>query len=475
MLIQECLIRNKDKEKVAIKSDNETITYKELYRSSIDLSKRLVGQDNIIGLFMSNSIEYVISYFAILFANKVVLPINIACTRTEVSNILDQCKVKTVITFNKMKLLFEDIKLDVDVIAVDEEIDNYEVYSNNIKKTEEDIALIIPTSGTTSESKFVCLSHTNIMANVISIWEVYKPDEQETELIVLPLQSAFCNTTQLLTCLYTGMTIVIDNKPFNPEAIFNIIKENRITYCEMVPSMLKFMAMYYKSEKHDISSLKRICYGGESMDKDTVELLKKTFPTVIFLQGYGMTEVSPVISLQGYDDIPGKEKSVGKVLNCVSVQIVDNNGNRLINKEGSIMVKGKSVMKGYLNQPQLDSNQWFDTGDIGFLDFDGYLYICGRKKNIIIVGGKNVYPEEVECILLEYENIKEVLIYGVPDETLGEIVEAKVVLKNEDKYIERDLYNYCKDKLSFYKVPRRIIVCNELEKTATNKVKRVRK
>lgn len=475
MLIQECLIRNKDKTKVAIKCGKETITYKKLYYTSISLSKKLNGQNNIVALYMENSIEYVVSYFAILFANRVVLPINIACKQTEVSNILEQCKIKTVITRKKMKSYFEAINAEIEVIAVDEVIENVEVSEQYIQPQEDNTALIIPTSGTISETKLVCLTHTNIMSNVSSICEVYKPSELERELIVLPLQSAFCNTTQLLTCLYSGMTIFIDNMTFNPEAIFQIIKDNQITYCEMVPSMLKLMALYYKCEKHDISSLKRICYGGEVINKVTIELVKKAFPTVSILQGYGMTEASPVISLQGYDDMQGKEDSLGKVLSCVTVQIADNQGKCLINEEGSLMVKGSSVMLGYLNQPQLDKNEWFDTGDIGLLDFDGYLYIRGRKKNIIIVGGQNVYPEEVEKILVEHENIKEALAFGVSDEILGEVVKAKVMLKSIDKFKEEEVINYCKNRLSSYKVPRQIIVCSELEKTTTNKIRRVKK
>lgn len=491
MRIENLLIRQANNNKEAIKNFNNSITYEEWYRESNNLKEEIENIVNIhsrcIAIYLPNSINYAIAYFGIIFSKKIVIPINSQAKSVEIYSTTKYCEIDLIISESLYKTVFEETFKQYENKVAVYYIDTNEIVQYGEKKwiekteelkfddTDEDVVIMLHTSGTTSNPKRVMLTHKNLICNIESNIASLKIGEEERVMIVLPMCFGYCNTAQFLTHVYLGATIIISEPIFMPKQFFSLIQKEKITSVTAVPTMLLILLEYRYYEKYDISSLKYICFGGGTMPLEKIKEFANRFPSVSLIQTYGQTECSPRVTALLPNDAIRKIGSVGKSIPNVQVGIVDENDNVLGSGEmGEIVVKGKNVMKGYYKNPEATAdvlrNGILHTGDIGYLDEEGYLYLTGRIKNIIISGGINIYPGEIELLLRQYKGVKEAKVVGEKHDLLGEVPIAKVVI--EERVNLGELQKYCGENLSSYKVPIRFDNVQFLEKTYNGKIKR---
>lgn len=494
MLLRDILAHKKDLVKTALKFGNVAISYCELYRDvehwAAELEKCKCKNRNI-GIFLPNSPQYVIAYFAITFAGKTIVPIDIQAKKAELESTINYCELQLIISngdYGKtIKLHLADSNCSVSILDLDNMTfydagnlsgccDKNNTFYEDIVTNENEIALLLHTSGTTSNPKRVMLSHKNLMENVKSIIESLGLHEEDRTLISMPLYMASANTSQLLTHLYLGATVVIMNSMFLPTVFFSLVEEERITNFTGVPPYMYSICGHSYRNNCDISSLKLVCFGGAGTPVKKILQLLDTFPQINFVHMYGQTEASTRITHLLPEDARRKIGSVGKSISGVQVRLVNEEDKDVDpGQKGEIIVKGANVMSGYYKKPEETAKAlksgWLYTGDLGYSDPDGYLYIIGRRKNIIISGGMNIYPEEIEEILLCHPAVKEVFVFGDEDEYLGEVPAAHIVINEEgSSTTEDELINYCYKHLSKFKIPRRIVFVPGISKTPTGKI-----
>lgn len=487
--IEELLERQKNSEKIALIQGKMEISYKLWYKEAVKLKAVLTQHSTLqlknIVLFLPNSISYAIAYFAILLNKQTVIPIGTQAKFPEILSTVQYCESDIVITNGKyykyLEEIFKTAIYKVKLINIDTmEIEilgngNYIEKNNNIEQDSDDIAIMLHTSGTTDNPKRVMLTHSNLIANIQS--NILSLDLKETDisLVILPIFFGYCNTAQFLTHVYLGAQLVFDNDIFLPKKFFQLVEKYKITNLTAVPSILLMIYGYRFAEKYDITSLRYIIFGGGKMPVTQLAQMIKRFNTVGFVQTYGQTECSPRITALLPEDALYKVGSVGKAIPNVMIKILKDDGREANEYEiGEILVRGKNIMKGYYKRKDITEktiqNGWLYTGDIGYLDKDKYLYIKGRKKNIIITGGINVYPEEIEQIISQCDNVEDVIVYGEEDRLLGERVVAKVVLRKEGKL--DNVKKYCKNNLAEYKVPSKFYLVCKINKTYNGKNQR---
>ena len=493
MLIRDLLSRQKNNSNTAIIQGDRKLSFVEWDRDATDCSKIIYGllsQESVnIAVIIPNSIEYAIAYFSIQYANRVVVPIGPQSTQLEILSTLEYCEVDLIVTddqnFNSIEAVlknspFKSYLLNISnlkAVVVNPEKSMRTKTSSLLTEpiSENDTAILLHTSGTTKAPKRVMLTHKNLVCNVESNILSLELTSKDVVLIALPMYFGYCNTAQFLTHLYLGAKMVILDSFFMPKQFLKDIEKHQITNFTAVPTMLLMLLSYRYSDQYDISSLRYICFGGGRMPVDKLSELIDKYPTVGFVQTYGQTECSPRVTALLPQFSAKKVGSVGKPIPNVKVIILDGNGNCCSPfSSGEICVSGNNIMKGYYKRPDATKNTivdgWIHTGDVGYQDDDGFIYLNGRIKNMIISGGINIYPEEIEQILLSYDGIREALVVGENDDLLGEIPIAKIVVS---KPIDtNDLKAYCTHMMSNYKVPIRFDCVDELPHTYNGKISR---
>jgi long-chain acyl-CoA synthetase len=337
---------------------------------------------------------------------------------------------------------------------------------------ENDCAVIIYTSGTTGHPKGAMLSHKNLTRNVEQVIAALRFTPTDRFLTIIPLFHSFAGTVCMNTALSVGAaSILLEN--FLPARALETIEKHRATIFPAVPAIFNAILNYPTEREYDLSSLRMFVSGGAPLPATTLAALEARFPVPV-LEGDGPTECSPVTCVNPMDG-PRKVGSVGPALPGVEIAIFDENDQPVPTGEiGEIVVRGDNVMLGYLNQPEATAEAmkggWYHTGDLGKLDEDGYVYIVDRKKDMIITAGFNVYPREVEEVLLTYPGIADAAVIGLPDAARGEEVVAVLVKKPDAAVNERDLLTYCRERLANFKVPRRVLFRETLPRGGTGKV-----
>jgi long-chain acyl-CoA synthetase len=355
------------------------------------------------------------------------------------------------------------------------EIKNQICVKCDLQTHSDDVAMLMHTSGSSDKPKRVMLTNRNVISNVEANIEVLNIKENDRTLISLPMYFSYCNTAQLLSHMYVGAQIVILDTIFLPHIFFSIVEKEKITNFMTVPTIAKTLLNY--SNQKPIPSLKWISIGGAPIDNETLKKLIESFKNIEFIKTYGLTEASPRVSTLLSKDCRTKTASIGKPMKGIEVKIILENGNEAKEYEkGELLLKGDNIMKGYYKNTQETAkaikNGWLHTGDIGYYDKDGFIYLSGRKKNIIISNGINIYPEEIEDVLMSHHAVEQAYVYGILNETYGEIPEAKIVIKKETAISDIELLQYCREKLSDYKIPTKIIFVDKLQYTNNMKIKR---
>ncbi|MFW5926334.1 MAG: long-chain-fatty-acid--CoA ligase [Myxococcota bacterium] len=338
----------------------------------------------------------------------------------------------------------------------------------------DDTAVILYTSGTTGRPKGAELTHFNLLFNAEVVSTRLMPlDETTVALTVLPLFHSFGQTVMHNAVLMSGGTVVLLSR-FEAAAALQVMHQHRVTFFSGVPTMYFALLHHPDADAYDLSSLRHCISGGAPMPVEVMRAFDHKHGVNI-LEGYGLSETSPVAS-QNRLDRPKKPGSIGLPLWGVELQLVDERG-RVIDAPdtpGEIVVKGHNVMKGYYKRPEATAEAvrdgWLHTGDIATRDADGFYYIVDRKKDLILRGGYNVYPREIEEVLYGHPAVAEAAVIGVPDERLGEEVQAVVALKPGRRATAEELIAHCKGQLAAYKCPRNLELRPELPKGPTGKI-----
>lgn len=491
--IKNLLYSKRKSNKIAVIDDDVSYTYEQIYCEvveNIGLMNEIATSSNV-GMFIDNSIDYVIGYFAISFLNKTIVPFETQIKKDRLCGVVQYCDTHMIITNDKnYNFLLSCLKDGLDFDLVIYNINSKTMHKllsrqSRIKKNEKNklkecrnIAIMLHTSGTTSAPKRVMLTYENLHANVLAHIDSLKLTSDDRSLISLPMYFGYCNTSQFLTHFYLGGSIVFFKDLFHPLKFIKFLNKYQCTNTTCIPSMLYLIANKFEGTVQYIKSVRYICFGGGGTSSDILDKLLNIFPEVGFVHTYGQTEAGPRISCLLPEDFMRKRGSVGKPLKDIQIKVVDLVGKELpIEKVGEIVVKSEGVMEGYYKRldetRRVIRNGWLYTGDLGMVDSEGYIYIKGRKKNVIITGGKNIYPEHIEEILKEYEFVREAIVVGEENALLGEVPVALVVLEPKSNIDSSEILSFCKDKLESDEIPFRIDIVDELEKTNTGKIRRI--
>ncbi|MGA3206572.1 MAG: AMP-binding protein [Syntrophales bacterium] len=455
--------------------DGKSLTYEALHSAVNSLGNELksvgIQKGDKVAIMLPNCPEFVISYFAVQKIGAVAVTINILSTSYELRHLLGNSDTKCLITETPLAKRYEEIKEDIPLcnhIITTSGLDTSSQFREIIEKgpftlempyiADDDPAVMIYTAGLTGRPLGALLTNGNLLSQSDLLWSVYHATEKDRGLAVIPLFHAFGAVANMLAAVRIGASIVLLDR-ITMDAIFSTIEKEKVTYIAAVPRLFLGMIMHNGAEKYDVSSIDFCITGGSTMPPEFIPMFEEKF-NVILREGYGLTEASPVCSV-GRRDMAHKPGSIGTVIPGVEARAVDDRGNVVPRGEiGELVIRGVNVMKGYYKNEeataQVIRNGWLYTSDLARIDEDGYIFLTGRKKRMIITSGFNVYPREVEMVLELHPAVQASMVVGKPDLMRGEIVKALVVRNPDIPLNEKELTRHCRTYLSSYKVPRAI-------------------
>ena len=472
MLVHHLIFQGKQEDFAFLGARDEAVTYRQL-QSNVAAYRNFfyaqgVREGENVGLFSKNCVEFVYSYLAIVSLGAVVVPLNFQLTEQEAAYILQDAQVKHLVTERDMdlpvtRLVFSKFKEAV-ALANDPAAPVLEDSPENEQRP----CAVIYTSGTTGKPKGAVLSHRNLISNAHSYRQVLPMVPEDRVLCVLPMYHCFAWTCSVLTTLLGGAAITILDA-FAPKETLAAIREYQVTVIYAVPTM--YNVLLRTGEEPDLASLRACISGGAPLPEKIAKRFQEKFGQEI-LEGYGLSEASPVVSLNP----PGRVKpcSIGRPLPAVTVKIDGGKGIVPPGTVGELLVQGPNVMLGYYNLPQETARAlrqgWLHTGDLAYLDAEGYIYIVDRLKDMIIVSGENIYPREIEELLYKYPGVIEAAVIGVPDELRGQAARAYLVFAEGYVFNKKELRDYLQAALAAYKVPKDFVVLDVLPKNQTGKI-----
>jgi len=476
-------------DKTSIVFEGKRITYDELNRRvnrlANALSKLGIKKGEKVASMMFNSSELVEVYFAAAKIGAISVPINYRFTGEEVKYIVNHSESSTLIYDTGLRPVIEKVLSPkyLKLISAGEEhysdsIDYEGLMSTSIDSevdisvNEKDLRFIMYTSGTTGFPKGAMFTHKNNLWAALSIIIKKKYDLDEVILIVNPLyhMNSYVN---VIAAIFMGNRIVI-MKRFDPLKMMKLIESENVTICSVVPTICQRLLEISKDKAFDIGSWRYCTSTGAPWPFDMKKAFIERFPNVVMADAYGATEVFSGTLIQG-EEILSKPNSVGRPYLDTVIRIVDDQGIELPpNQIGEIIFYGPHVTQGYYNDPigtaEALRDGWFYSGDLGYFDEEGYLYLLDRKKDMIISGGENIYSLEIENVLLRNEKILEAAVVGVPDDQWGEVVKAYVVLRPSVAMEKDEVINFCQTHLASYKKPRYVEFIDSLPKNTLGKI-----
>jgi long-chain acyl-CoA synthetase len=463
-----------NRSRVALIEENSRWTFGELSEQvnqiATLLKERVKG--DTVGVLLLNSQKYIATMLAIWKAGKTAVPLNYLLPPAELGFIIKDSGMSGLVSSQFFAQALAGIKPlfgDKGVIVMADDPDFVSAPTAGGAGASQGPALYLYTSGTTGRPKGVVLTHDNLLANVESCQKAGEFDYRDSFLCLLPFFHTYAITGTFLLPLLNGSKMVLVDR-FQPAKVLGLIQDHKISVFLAIPSMYRVLAS--TEGPFDVSSVRFPISGGEPLPLAVAEAFEKRFGVPIF-EGYGQTEAAPVVTL----NTPGSRKpgTIGKSLPDVEVAIWDDQ-NRVLPPDqiGEIMVRGRNVMQGYHGLPdetaKTITDGWLHTGDLGKLDADGFVIITGRKKDLIISAGENIYPREIEEVVAQHPNVKEVAVIGVKDEVRGEVPKAFVIPRENTSLDEKELRAFCREKLANYKIPKYFEIVPDLPRTPTGKV-----
>jgi long-chain acyl-CoA synthetase len=471
-------------EQLAVRLDPIQLTYSQLdemtARAAAMLRDRGVRPGDRVGLMLPNVPAFVVLYYGILRAGAIVVPMNVLLKRREVGYYLEDSGARLIFAFDDVREEAEAGATEANAKAMVLErggLPNWlEPYEPDpvVEPTDpDDTAVILYTSGTTGQPKGAELTHANLDGNAAIVARTLtQVGPGDVVLGALPLFHSFGQTAAMNASLRNGACLTLLPR-FDPEQALETMQSQSVTVFLGVPTMYSAMLNVPGRERHELDSLRTCISGGQSLPVELLRGFEQAFGCKI-LEGYGLSETSPV-ACQNRPDRERRPGSIGMPISDVEMKVVDDRGQEVPHGEvGEILIRGPNVMKGYWRRPEATDETirdgWLHSGDLGRRDADGYFYIVDRKKDLIIRGGYNVYPREVEEVLYEHPAVLEAAVVGVQDPVHGEEIGAAVVLRDGATATADDLREHVKSQLAAYKYPRQVWFVDELPKGPTGKI-----
>lgn len=464
----------------ALRLDDSSVTYTELdgltARAAGWLRARGVQPGDRIAIALPNVMQFPVLYYGALRAGATVVPMNPLLKSREIAYHLDDSGAKLALVWSTVadEAQAAAAATGSGVVVIDDDTmtaaADWPSAPEVSDRAGDDTAVILYTSGTTGAPKGAQLTHSNLYRNAIAFTELFGLNAGDVVLGTLPLFHAFGQSNALNASIAVGAGVSLVPR-FDATAVLRLIENHGVTVFEGVPTMYVAM-LHADATAVNTSSLRMCVSGGAPLPVEVLNGFEKTFGAPI-LEGYGLSETSPTASYNR----PGRTKagSIGLPLDGVEMNLVNPDGTEAAHGEvGEIVIRGHNVMKGYWNRPDATEaaivDGWFHTGDMATRDEDGFFFIVDRKKDIIIRGGYNVYPREIEEVLYEHPAVREAAVIGVPHRTHGEEVAAAVVLRPDAFVTSEDLRDYVQARVAAYKYPRLVWLADALPKGPTGKI-----
>ena len=468
----------------ALRMDDAVVTYGEFRDAALkvaaSLRSRGIQPGDRVGLVLPNVVSFPVVFYGALLAGAAVVPMNPLLKAREVEYYLRDSGARLVVALAPAEPVVEaagTVGIDVVTVgaALPEELLGEETLDASVDRSDDDLAVILYTSGTTGQPKGAELTHANLAGNCRTTADTLAENTPDDVIMgCLPLFHVFGLTCGLNTAVLRGSLLTLIPR-FDGAKALSVIARDKVTIFEGVPTMFAGMLHSPDAGEHDMSSLRLCVSGGSAMPVEIMRSFEEKFGCVI-LEGYGLSETSPVASFN-HPHAERKPGSIGTPIAGVELRLVDDEGKDTAPGEvGEIAIRGENVMKGYWQRAE-DTEKaipdgWFRSGDLARTDDDGYFFIVDRKKEMIIRGGYNVYPREIEEALYEHPAVAEVACIGIAHPELGEEVAAAVALKPGATAEVGELRDFVKERVAAYKYPRHLWIVDTLPKGPTGKILR---
>jgi long-chain acyl-CoA synthetase len=488
-LLQQRVSSSPDKLFLFSEADGRQFTYSE-FASAVDRASRLlasrgVGRSDVVSLLMPNSAEYIIAYFACWKLGAIAGPINSLLKAREISYVISDSETRALLVHPEFLPTIETFRKELPglraVIEFDDEVAATEEFRASLGSDSslsdidrESEAIIIYTSGTTGKPKGCLLTHGNLIANArqITRWLGFTKDDRL--LTIMPLFHMNAVSVTTMAALYAGSSTVVSPK-FSASRFWQIVSDYQITSFGSVATMLSMLLTTYPDgvpKGLTTDQLRFAMCGSAPVPAEVMKRFEETFNCLV-IEGYGLSE-STCRSTFNPPDERRRPGSCGKPIGN-EMKIVDEQDNEVANGElGEIVLRGENILKGYYRNPEATAaafrNDWFHTGDIGYRDDDGFFYIVDRKSDMIIRGGENIYPREIDEVLYQHPSVAAAATIGVPDQLYGEEVAAFIVLKEGREATEKEIIAFCRARLADYKCPKTVRFVEEIPKGPTGKL-----
>lgn len=460
---------------IAVIDDQGQYTYQQLAAMAAGLGMYLSAQTDQprVGLLLPAGVGFVASFYGTLLAGKSIVPINFLLGEREIAHIIQDSGIDTIVTIPQLAGRLKQTPLKIVDLAQLPPTPPTAIAPKFPSPAAQDMAVLMYTSGTTSLPKGVILTYANLQCDVDAAIEYGGLQSRHRFLGVIPLFHAFGMTAMMLAPIQLGATVIYMAR-FSAVGAVNAIREQKVSLMFGVPSMFGAMTHLKNAGPEDFKSIYAIISGGEPLSQALREGFLQRFGVPI-LEGYGLTETSPVVTLNTPQaNRPG---SVGKAVPGAQIKIVNEDGKPLpAGQIGEVWLKGPMIMKGYFNLPAetaaaLTADGYFKTGDLGKVDADDYLFITGRKKEMIIVAGEKAYPREIEEVLRRHPEVADAAVVGKKDPGRGEVVVAFIIPQEGQSPRPEVLRDFCREQgLPQWKCPREIHVVPDLPRSPTGKV-----
>jgi len=502
MLLGELARRNARRypEKTAVVSGSVSLSFEEFNCRVNSLANGLIAlglcREDRVAVLLNSSHRYLELYFAVPKAGGMVVPLNTTSSVPELAYILHDAGVTVLVFGVGFEPLVDSILAEVDsiktLVAVDTSVKGAVSYEQlvasypsaepQVEVSEQDVAYLVYTSGTTGTPKGIMETHRGMIESALNQVLGCHLTEKDIGLVVTPLFWGATMVACVQPQVYVGGTLVIAGST-NPEAILELIQRERITTSFVPPSIITGILEHPQLDSFDVSSLSQMWIAGAPLPVEAFRRAKKVMGDV-FYQSYGTTELGPLTTITNEEQITeGPLEKVRRLASCgreavnVEVRVVDDDGRDVARGEvGEVITRGDNMMKGYWRMPQVTEEAlkggYFHTGDLATVDEEGYLYLVGRKKDLIISGGQTIYPVEVEEVIYQYPDVVEVAVIGVADEKLGESIQAVVAVRRGEKVTAEDILEFCRQRLPDYARPGSIVFMERLPRNPAGKILR---